>query len=252
MDLVTIVASRLPRPTRRRIITIPYYLDVIRRMRGRMKRECPLCGYKGRFTAWGHPPRYDAECKRCGSLERHRLIKMVIDRDNLIPDGASVIHFAPEPIIGKLISHRTSYRTADIREGRADLVLNIEQLELSDNEIDVFIANHVLEHVNDAKAMPELFRALKPGGVLIVTIPIVEGWDGSYENPEITTPAGRAIHFGRFDHVRQFGRDFRDRLRAAGFVLDEYAADGADCVRYSLLPGERVFIARKPAAANIS
>jgi hypothetical protein len=100
--------------------------------------------------------------------------------------------------------------------------------------------------------MPELFRALKPGGKLIVTIPIVEGWVGSYENPEITTPSGRAMHFGRFDHVRQFGRDFRDRLRAAGFVLDKYAAQGKDCVRYSLLPGERVFIARKPAASDIS
>jgi SAM-dependent methyltransferase len=176
------------------------------------------------------------------ALER----EVSIETKALVPDGAHVIHFAPEPIIGKLIKERTRYRTADVRQGRADLMLNIEKLDLADGEADVFIANHVLEHVDDARALPELYRALKPGGVLIATIPIIEGRDASYENAGITDRAARAVHFGRFDHVRQFGRDFRDRIRNAGFELEEFVGDGPDSVRYSLVPGERVFIARKP------
>jgi hypothetical protein len=61
------------------------------------------------------------------------------------------------------------------------------------------------------------------------------------------TRSARRLHFGRHNHVRFYGRDFRDRIRRAGFVLSEFAASGEDCVRYSMLRGERVFFATKPA-----
>ena len=38
-----------------------------------------------------------------------------------------------------------------------------------------------------------------------------------YKDPAITTPAGRMKAFGQRDHVRRYGKDFLDRLRAAGF-----------------------------------
>jgi hypothetical protein len=76
--------------------------------------------------------------------------------------------------------------------------------------------------------------------------PVAEGWDTTYENAAVTDPRGRTVHFGQWDHVRYFGRDLRDRIRRAGFTLDEFVTDGADCVEFSLLRGERVFIATKP------
>ena len=76
-------------------------------------------------------------------------------------------------------------------------------------------------------------------------IPIVEGWDISYENPTIVDSERRALHFGQMDHVRYYGRDIRERLKAAGFVVAEYTAFGEECVRYSLLRGEKVFVCRK-------
>ena len=40
--------------------------------KGVTPRTCPICGYHGLFQVFGTPPRYDARCGGCGSLERHR------------------------------------------------------------------------------------------------------------------------------------------------------------------------------------
>jgi ubiquinone/menaquinone biosynthesis C-methylase UbiE len=41
-----------------------------------------------------------------------------------------------------------------------------------DNQYDVILCNHVLEHIpDDTKAMQELYRVLKPGGMAILQIP---------------------------------------------------------------------------------
>jgi hypothetical protein len=225
---------------------VRYWAKVVRQLEGVHPKECPLCGYRGRFAARDVPPRCDARCRRCGSLERHRLFYFALQSRPLKP-GSRILHFAPEPAIWSLLRQNGLVKTADIEPGKADLVLNIEKVDLPADSFDVVVANHILEHVDDRRAFAELSRILKPGGVLIVTVPLVEGWDVTYENPAIRTPDDRRLHFNRHNHVRFYGRDFRDRIRRAGFALSEFAASGEDCVRYSLLRGERVFFATKPA-----
>lgn len=223
-----------------------YAASVLSRMMGQIEHECTVCGYKGRFVAAGHPPRYDARCPECRSLERHRLLMLAFERFNLIEQGKRVLHFAPEPVLRDYLKGRAGeYRTADLAPGRADFKLNIEALDLPDESFDIVIVNHVLEHVDDAKALAELYRILAPGGILVATVPIIEGWDVSYENAAITSKADREIHFGQNDHVRYYGRDLRDRIGTAGFSLDEFVGSGVEVVRYGLLRGERVFIGRK-------
>ncbi len=46
--------------------------------------------------------------------------------------------------------------------------------------------------------------------------------------------------------MRYYGADIRDRIRAAGFELDEFTAEGEDVLVYGLQRGEKVFIAIKP------
>jgi hypothetical protein len=75
--------------------------------------------------------------------------------------------------------------------------------------------------------------------------PVVEGWDETYENQAITSPAGRELHFGQHDHVRFFGRDFRDRVRRAGFTVSDFTATEPDVSRHGLSRGEKLFIASK-------
>ncbi|MBC7103714.1 MAG: methyltransferase domain-containing protein [Parvibaculum sp.] len=223
-----------------------YAASVLSRMMGQIEHECTVCGYNGRFVAAGHPPRYDARCPECRSLERHRLLMLAFDRFHLIEEGKRVLHFAPEPVLQDYLRGRAGeYKTGDLAPGRADFELDIEALDLPDESFDIVIVNHVLEHVDDAKALAELYRILAPGGILISTVPIIEGWDVSYENAAITTKADREIHFGQNDHVRYYGRDLRDRIRTAGFSLDEFVGSGLEVVRYGLLRGERVFIGRK-------
>jgi ubiquinone/menaquinone biosynthesis C-methylase UbiE len=49
----------------------------------------------------------------------------------------------------------------------ADVKADICDLPFEDNQYDVILCNHVLEHIpDDTKAMQELYRVLKPGGIL--------------------------------------------------------------------------------------
>ena len=75
--------------------------------------------------------------------------------------------------------------------------------------------------------------------------PVVEGWARTYENPSVDGPVARNLHFGQSDHVRMYGRDVRDRIRAAGFNLAEYAAVEPDVLTYGLMRGEILFVATK-------
>lgn len=225
--------------------SIGYSLTTFRNMRGVHLRTCSICNETGYFRAFGDPPRWDAKCPSCGSLERHRLLALLLkSRPDLI--GGRLIHFAPEPNVAELVKPLASeYRSSDLFMRGCDLALNLEKMDLDDNSVDVFIASHVLEHVADTKALGELYRCLKPGGLALIMVPIIEGWDRTYENSAVTSRRERTLHFGQFDHVRYYGSDLRDRIRAAGFALEEFTAEPEDCVQYSLTPGEKVFVARR-------
>ena len=217
--------------------------------RGQYDRECPICGYSGRFLPYSWPPRIDAMCPSCESVERHRLMALALKaRPDLLKAGDDVIHFAPEQWLRPFLAGfgLGTYRTADIREGKADEVLNIEQIDMPDGNVDVAIASHVLEHVDDALALPELFRVLKPGGRFLCMVPLIEGWDATFEDETIASMKERKKHFEGKRHLRYFGRDLRERMAAVGFEVDEYTAEGKDVVRYSLIRGEKLFIGRKP------
>lgn len=124
--------------------------------------------------------------------------------------------------------------------------LDLEEIDLPDESINIIIANHVLEHVDDKKAGSELYRILAPKGILICMVPIVEGWSESYENPEIKSASDRWLHFGQYDHVRFYGSDFRERILATGIEsLTKLTAEGQDVMIYGLIRGEKVFIFSK-------
>ena len=209
------------------------------------RRHCPICGYHGFFTNDGRPIRIDARCPKCRSLERHRLFWLWF-KEHQAQLKEPVLHFAAALVLQRKLRARfTDYTTADLFRP-ADLRLNIEAIDLPDGSLNTVICNHVLEHVDDMQALSELHRILADDGRLVVSVPIVEGWDHTYENPDITDPLLREVHFGQNDHVRFYGRDFRDRLRDAGFTdIDEVTAMGPAVIEYGLDRGEKFFVCRK-------
>lgn len=222
--------------------------DAIKRLRPFAERECPICGYCGFFQNFGRPPRIDARCPSCKSLERHRLFWLWYAKNNPILHPP-ILHFAPEKVLEAQFrkrheSQNGSYLTADLFS-TSDLKINIEDMNLPDGSFSTVICNHVLEHVDDKKAFAELNRILSNDGILIVSVPIVEGWDKTYENSSVTTPVERDLHFGQMDHVRYYGNDFRDRLTEAGFRYSEITAEGSDVIKHALLRGEKFFVCRK-------
>lgn len=240
---------RVPRVTSRFVgrARVVYRAIRDRRFVGTYELECPMCGFTGLFEWFGDPPRRDARCPHCHSLERHRLLKLWFDENEERLRGGTALHFAPEPAVTQIFKPAAGqYITADIAADRADRVLNIEDMRGEESETyDWILCSHVLEHVNDRKALAELRRILKPGGLLVVMIPIVEGWTYTYEDPEVQSETERARYFGQFDHVRYYGSDVRYRIGEAGFHLDEFTAAEPNVSRFGLTRGEKVFVAAR-------
>lgn len=87
---------------------------------------------------------------------------------------------------------------------------DLRKLPLADNSLDVVTSLDTLEHIEeDAAALGEIFRVLKPGGYGLFTVPA---------HPWMFRPHDRALH-----HVRRYRRgEFRDRVKAAGFEIRKF------------------------------
>jgi SAM-dependent methyltransferase len=193
----------------------------MRRERGNAV-ECPVCGSRfRRFKPdWNRP---DAVCWRCGAHERHRAVALLWrERPGLLGDAASVLHFAPEwcfRFTPRPAGQR--YVTADLDPAKGALQLDIRALDLPDGAFDAIICSHVLEHVDDDRAaLAELRRVVAPGGWVQLMVPQDLGRAETYEDPAITGPEARRAAYWQDDHVRLYGRDFADRVRAAGFDVE--------------------------------
>ncbi len=180
------------------------------------------------------------------SLERHRLLWLYLKKETtFFEKELKVLHMAPEQCFLSIFKKMKNldYTTADLYSPIVDVKADILNLPFEDKLFDFVLCNHVLEHIeDDAKAMSELFRVLKPGGIGIFQIPQDLSLEQTYENSSITSPEERAAHFGQYDHVRIYGKDYFDRLRKVGFKVNEidYSAKlSPDLVeKYCLAKGE--------------
>jgi len=180
------------------------------------------------------------------SLERHRLLWLYLKNEtSFFTAPKKMLHIAPEQCFLKLFKQQENldYITADLHSPIADVKADICNLPFENNMYDVVFCNHVLEHIeDDKKAMSELLRVLKPGGMGIFQIPQELDREKTYEDFTITSPEERAKHFGQYDHVRIYGKDYFDRLRSVGFTVNErdYSKNLSNEVitKYCLVKGE--------------
>jgi predicted SAM-dependent methyltransferase len=202
------------------------------------------------------------------SLERHRLLWLYLNKETdffqseFISDSSDhkpiirlrdaetssalkVLHFAPEQAFYKRFRNQKNlaYTTTDLFSPLADVKADICNLPFEDDSYDVILCNHVLEHIpDDTKAMQELYRVLKPGGMGIFQIPQDLSRVTTFSDDSITDKKERAKIFGQYDHVRVYGRDYFDKLRNIGFkvVEEDYTSKiSSELVdKYCLAKGE--------------
>ncbi|MEE2801531.1 MAG: methyltransferase domain-containing protein [Bacteroidota bacterium] len=187
------------------------------------------------------------------SLERHRLLWLYLNRElQVFTKPLKLLHFAPEQCFYKRFrnSDNINYTTTDIESPLADVQADICELPFEDNQYDLILCNHVLEHItNDTKAMQELYRVLKPGGTAVLQIPLDMNRKETFEDDSITDPKQRAQIFGQYDHVRVYGMDYFNKLESIGFKVEavDYTTtlSSKEIDRYRLAAGELIPVVRK-------
>lgn len=187
------------------------------------------------------------------SLERHRLLWLYLKHEtNFFTEPLKVLHMAPEQCFLNIFKSlkNLDYTTADLFSPIVDVKADILDLPFEDNSFDFIFCNHVLEHIeDDSKAMSELYRVMKSGGTGIFQIPQDLSRESTYEDFNITKAEDRAKHFGQYDHVRVYGKDYFERLRKVGFEVEEVAyaktLDAESQERYRLNPEEILPVCHK-------
>lgn len=211
------------------------------------KVHCYICDRSFREFINGH------QCPYCGSGRRHRLLYLFLqEKTNFFRGKLKVLHFAPEHCFYKKFQQMSNldYTSADLNSSRAMISVDMTNIQFPDNTFDVVISSHVLEHVpDDAKAMCELYRVVKPGTWSIHQAPIDYTRAVTYEDPDINTDAERLQHFGHIDHKRVYGRDYKERLIKAGFTVTEDAFASSfspdKLAELGLDSWEKVYLCRK-------
>jgi SAM-dependent methyltransferase len=142
------------------------------------------------------------------------------------------------------------YVTGDLVSPWAEHHFDAHAIPFEDNSFDIVMANHLLEHVeDDAQVMREFYRVMKPGGWGIFQVPVDYTNPKTEEDKNVTDPAERERLYWQRDHLRLFGMDYGDRLRAAGFEVteDRYVAEIGEALqeRYALMADEILYFCRK-------
>jgi len=221
----------------------------------RGRHYCLFCGsYSDMFEPFGQQKRPNVMCPTCRTAERHRLLWLYLkERTDFLVNSYKVLDIAPMDAIQNRFKSMANidYISVDLFAANAMRKMDICRMEFADDTFDAIFCYHVLEHVpDDIKAMKEMLRVLKPGGWAIIQVPLRTHRKVTVEGPDYT-PEQRFKEFGQSDHVRDYGLDYGERLKSAGFDLtvdNLYAEVNPKIKDICRLPeyDEPLFVCRKP------
>ena len=207
-----------------------------------------------KFLSYGYKTvRKNALCPGTLSLERHRLLWLYLDREtNFLSSNLKVLHVAPEQVFYKKFKKLKNweYFTFDLNSPIADIKGDLISTNFKDEYFDLIICNHVLEHIEDDKsALDEMYRILKYNGISILQVPINVERENTFEDLSIKSKIQREKYFGQYDHVREYGLDFKDRVEQAGFKVEmiNYSKKISQdlVIKYGLMKDDLIPIGKK-------
>lgn len=197
-------------------------------------RRCPFCGIsifvRLRRDVIG------VRCVRCGASVVHLAIGYALQSSVTGLANRDVCELSARGPLVAFLSRRA--RSVALSEYFADAAPgsvrdgvrceDVQRLTYADASFDVITHTEVLEHVpDDARAFAELRRVLRPGGVMLFTVPL-HGGEHTVERATLNgsdivhllPPVYHTDPLQGHDGIlafRDYGNDILDRLRVAGF-----------------------------------
>ncbi len=209
---------------------------------------CNICGWTGKRFYPNVGPGYsewEELCPGCRAIGRHRALLLALARKTpMFTRDCRVIEVAPMRALQAVYTQieKVDYTSFDL-ERYAMEQGDITAMRFPNDHADYFICFHVLEHIPDEQqALAEIRRVLKPGGTLVVQVPIDPNVSKSYE---YDAPDPREV-----GHVRRYGTDFRSHIEKHGFRVQELCvtdfAKPDEITRYRLNDSS-IYLAEKRA-----
>ena len=187
-------------------------------------------------------------CNRCEMNNRQRLIAALVKQEMARRGGVAYFmeqvtpifnwaftEFGTQSVIG---SEYLGYQYSSGQVIQGIRHEDVENLSFADSSVDLIVSNDVFEHIPEpAKALVECARVLKPGGIMLATMPFHQNRDRSVTRArlidgeiEYLQPAifhGNPVSSDGSLVFVDFGWDFLDDFLIAGFsdvVVDLYAS----------------------------
>lgn len=223
-------------------------------------RRCPYCGPS--LFVWQGPWATDVRCIGCSAGIVQLGIGWALRENFGALRKCDVCELSSRGALSAYLRRKarsvaTSEYFADVPPGTLHNGVrceDVQRLTYATASFDLVTHTEVLEHVpDDARAMAELLRVLRPGGSMIFTVPMHDGehtverarqHDGVIEylmepvyHLDLLRPEGILA-------FRDYGLDIVERLREAGFVDARILAPSR---RLRWLGGSPVIAARKPS-----
>jgi SAM-dependent methyltransferase len=201
---------------------------------------CPICGRTSEFVAEGEWLRDQYVCVRCRTIPRNRALVSVLDlvrptwRSDVVHESSPVFGYFNQLCPRYTYSHYLpGVALGTVHEGvRCE---DLENLTFGDGTFDVFITQDVLEHVfRPERALAEVMRCLRPGGLHVFTTPKHKGLAKSVQRAEqqegLVVHLLEPVYHGNpiADHrslvTWDYGADFEELAGAwGGYLVSTYA-----------------------------
>lgn len=221
-------------------------------------RQCPFCGPSAFVRLCADAT--GVRCVRCTASTVHLAMGWALRGTPLDLHIADVCEFSARgPLVNWLRREAASLACseyfADVPSGTEHDGVRCEdmqQLSYADASFDLVTHTEVLEHVpDDARALSELHRVLRPRGWMLFTVPVHEGGhtvegarlrDGVIEHLRTPIYHTDPLHGGAgVLAFRDYGLDVLERVRAAGFSGVNWSVS----TRVPWLAPRRVVVAQK-------
>ncbi|WP_416398659.1 class I SAM-dependent methyltransferase [Allohahella sp. A8] len=191
-----------------------------------MNSICPLCAKPATYSENNLGIHCEGlNCSECGCNARNRFYYAAINFAlgefkngenyslSMLESSSEGYRLLKDAYIIQLDRAGTNVICADFYQAGFQSPENVDLMNIhfESGRFDIIASSHVLEHIpDDLAAISECYRVLRPGGVLVLGIPI---------QTDFTFPVDNEVHGDNAKVFRRNGWDVIEKLKLAGFEV---------------------------------